>query len=198
MPPKEAPAPLYQGTLSITVQPVDAEVSIDGRVQTMLSPITLSVEPGFHRVDVYKFNYRLKSFNILVPLGGSTAREVTLAEDLGPNAPPTAPGQVFRDCQDMVSERHVCPEMVVIPPGTFTMGADDNELPKLEAIIRRWMGRHHEEGPPHPVTIPYSFAVGRFAVTFDDWDACEADGGCRVKPFWAPWGRGRQPMMMVT
>jgi formylglycine-generating enzyme required for sulfatase activity len=156
------------------------------------------VEQGLHRIDIFKANYRLKSFNILVPPDTTVTREVTLAEDLGPNAPPTAPGQVFRDCPDIISGKHVCPEMVVIPPGTFIMGAEDSELTGPEQTIRKWTGRQHEEGPPHPVTISYPFAVGRFAVTFDDWDACVADRGCWSRPFVAPWGRGRQPMIIIT
>ena len=28
------------------------------------------------------------------------------------------------------------------------------------------------------MTFARPFAVGRFAVTFDEWDACAADGGC--------------------
>jgi hypothetical protein len=49
----------------------------------------------------------------------------------------------------------VCPEMVVVPAGSFTMGSLEND----------------REKPPHTVTIKAPFAVGRFAVTFDEWDA---------------------------
>ena len=34
------------------------------------------------------------------------------------------------------------------------------------------------EGPQRRVTFARQFAVGKFAVTFDEWDACVADGGC--------------------
>lgn len=90
------------------------------------------------------------------------------------------PGTVFRDCE-------ACPEMVVIPAGGFTMGSPDNEL-----------GHINDEGPQHDVTIARPFAVGRFAVTFDEWDACVAAGGCSHKPDDNRWGRGRRPVINVS
>lgn len=41
------------------------------------------------------------------------------------------------------------------------------------------------------------FAVARFDVTFDDWDACVALGDCRRVPD-ADFGRGRQPVINVA
>ncbi len=64
------------------------------------------------------------------------------------------PGETFRDCAD-------CPEMVVIPAGTFTMGSPESEK-----------GRFQREGPQHRVTIPRAFALGKYEVTFAEWDAC--------------------------
>jgi formylglycine-generating enzyme required for sulfatase activity len=90
--------------------------------------------------------------------------------------------------QDIFKECDTCPEMVVAPAGTFTMGAPANEEPRF---------RH--EGPQHGVTIAQQFAVGRFAVTFDEWDACVADRGCnRYLPSDERWGRGRRPVVNVT
>jgi len=56
-------------------------------------------------------------------------------------------GRVFRDCD-------VCPEMVVIPPGSFMMGSPPSEE-----------NRGDDEGPVHQVNIAYSFAVGVHEVT---------------------------------
>ena len=90
-------------------------------------------------------------------------------------------GETFRDCAE-------CPEMVVVPAGSFTMGS-----PKSERY------RIHVEGPQHRVTFSRPFAVGRFAVTFDEWDACVADGGCKgYKPSDADWGRGKRPVVNVS
>lgn len=87
----------------------------------------------------------------------------------------------FKECAD-------CPEMVVMPAGSFTMGAPDDE----------W-GRKNDEQPMHQVTFSRPFAVGKFAVTFGEWDACAADGGCNgYRPPDNGWGRGRQPVIFVS
>jgi formylglycine-generating enzyme required for sulfatase activity len=91
-------------------------------------------------------------------------------------ADPLRPGRVFRDCSN------VCPEMVVLPAGSFTMGSND----------------YDSEMPPHTVTIQRPFAVGKFEVTFAEWDACVADGGCRHRPGDQGWGRGRRPVIYVS
>ena len=70
------------------------------------------------------------------------------------------PGRVFRDCPE-------CPEMVVVPAGSFMMGSAPDEE-----------GRDNDEGPVHRVTIAKPFAVGKYEVMFAEWDACVADGGC--------------------
>ena len=101
---------------------------------------------------------------------------------------PLAPGQElalkphesFRECK-------ACPEMVVVPAGSFTMGSTVSEAPG------------GNESPPHMVTFAQPFAVGKFAVTFDEWDACVADGGCGgYRPADQGWGRGRRPVVNVS
>ena len=91
------------------------------------------------------------------------------------------PKDSFKDCDK-------CPEMIVVPAGSFKMGSPESE-PAHELY----------EGPEHTVTIAKPFAVGRFAVTFDEWDACAADGGCNAyKPVDQNWGRGRRPVIHVS
>jgi formylglycine-generating enzyme required for sulfatase activity len=90
------------------------------------------------------------------------------------------PGDVFRDCAE-------CPEMVVIPSGVFLMGSPPNES-----------GRTDDEGPQRRVSI-VSLAVGRFEVTFDEWDACVSQGACSgYKPDDSNWGRGKRPVINVS
>ncbi|MGA8991411.1 MAG: formylglycine-generating enzyme family protein, partial [Rhodoplanes sp.] len=91
------------------------------------------------------------------------------------------PGDTFKDCAE-------CPEMVVVPAGSFMMGSPQSEK-----------GRTYYEGPQHRVTFSQPFAVGKYAVTFDEWDACVADGGCNgYKPSDADWGRGKRPVVNVS
>ena len=79
----------------------------------------------------------------------------------------SADGQVgrrFRDCPD-------CPEMVVVPAGSFMMGSPPEEEGGPQSDQRH-------ERPQHRVDFAAPFAIGLFEVTFAQWDACLADGGC--------------------
>lgn len=88
--------------------------------------------------------------------------------------------QPFRDCD-------VCPEMVIVPAGEFLMGAPGSEE-----------GHYDNENPRHRVRIE-RFAAGRFEVTFEEWDACVADGGCGgYRPDDQGWGRARRPVINVS
>ena len=91
-----------------------------------------------------------------------------------------ATGDTFRDCDR-------CPEMVVVPAGAFRMGALAGEA-----------GARANEGPQREVTITRPLAVGRFEVTFDEWQACLLDGGCDRWPQDQGWGRGRRPVIDVS
>lgn len=91
------------------------------------------------------------------------------------------PGEVFRDCD-------ACPQMVVVPAGSFMMGAPESEV-----------AAHVDEKPPHQVTIDYSFAVGVYEVTFDEWDECVRTGGCNeYESEGDGWGGGRFPIVNVS
>ena len=91
-------------------------------------------------------------------------------------------GDVFRDCPD-------CPEMVILPPGSFLMGSVRRGLDTAPGL---------EEMPQHLVTIGQPIAVGRYEVTFAEWDACVADGGCNgYKPRDEKWGRNNRPVIHV-
>jgi formylglycine-generating enzyme required for sulfatase activity len=91
-------------------------------------------------------------------------------------APVYQPGQVFRDCAD-------CPELVVVPAGVFIMG----------------LGATSKKGKPaHRVNITEPFAVGRFEITFSEWQACVDDGGCNREPDDHRWGRNARPIINIT
>ena len=81
----------------------------------------------------------------------------------------------FRDCPD-------CPWVVPLPVGRFVLGSDSGPA---------------SERPAHEVTIGEPFAIGRYEVTFAEWDACVADGGCKTKDD-RGWGRGNRPVIGVS
>lgn len=101
---------------------------------------------------------------------------------LGPVDPDgLRPGDRFQECD-------ACPTMVSIPQGRFVMGA-----PKGEP----WSDEQ-EEGPRHEVSVP-RFAMGETEVTFDQWAACLAEGGCGgYEPEDRGWGRGALPVIFVS
>ncbi len=90
-----------------------------------------------------------------------------------------ATGSRFRECAKG------CPEMVVVPAGSFRMGTPEGEGDK-------------REHPEHIVEIPVPFAIGTHELTFDEWDACSAYGTCPNVTDANGWGRGDQPMIHVT
>lgn len=91
-----------------------------------------------------------------------------------------SPGKTFRDCP-------VCPQMTVVPSGSFQQGAaeEDDDAPERER-------------PRRTVSIDRPFAAGVFEVTMAEWDACAAAGGCTETPPDNGWGRGDRPVMMVS
>ncbi len=78
------------------------------------------------------------------------------------------------------------PEMLVIPAGRFLMGSPASETERFD-----------EEGPQHSITFAHPFAIGRYAVTFVEYDAfCTKTG--RSKPGDEGWGRDQRPAINVS
>ena len=90
-------------------------------------------------------------------------------------------GNYFRECV-------TCPDMAALPVGGFAMGSPSGER-----------ARHAAEGPVTAIDITRRFAIATRETTFEQWDACVADGGCRA---YAPpdhgWGRAAQPVVSVS
>ncbi|MEO0400534.1 MAG: formylglycine-generating enzyme family protein [Pseudomonadota bacterium] len=85
----------------------------------------------------------------------STAASTVLANDF----------EYFQDCLR-------CPEMVVVPGGSFVMGAvEGDDLAGKNEFPRREM------------TLP-SFSMGKTEVTVAQFGACVADGACEPLRTW--------------
>lgn len=69
--------------------------------------------------------------------------------------PPTA-GEM-RDCA-------ACPIMIAVPAGSFAMGSNTDDP---------------SEKPVHHVSIGASFAIGKYPVTVEQWNACVAANACQ-------------------
>jgi uncharacterized caspase-like protein len=82
-------------------------------------------------------------------------------------------GMVFRDRLADGRPCPYCPEMVSVPPGKVVTG-------------------------PQPVSIERPFAIGKYEVTFSEWDACVENRGCSYKPSDQGWGRDTKPVINVS
>jgi len=95
----------------------------------------------------------------------------------------------FRECD-------LCPEMIVMPPGSFMMGAIRGEsrnpfdiYAPMDAVDFKMRIRGPDEidiipneHPRHPVEMDIPYAIARNEVTHAEWTACVDDGGCTHVP----------------
>ena len=159
--------------------------------ETMFLLVFHDEEPGFGRWSIdYDFG---EAAPVPADRGAPGARAAPPARSAPDRAtaarsepPPAArpsrqPGETFRDTLRSGGNG---PEMVVIPAGSFRMGC-------VSGVVC-----YDDEKPVHQVTIPQALAVGKYEVTFAEWDACVSAGGCGYRPEDA-WGRGRHPVMRV-
>ena len=111
-------------------------------------------------------------------------RDVVTSEPVqGTPARVPALAQTFRDRLKTDAEG---PLMVVIPAGRFQMGSPADEPERFDG-----------EGPQHEVRIAVPYAMGVYAVTFEDYERF-CDDTKRVKPEDEGWGRGLRPVINVS
>ncbi len=85
---------------------------------------------------------------------------------------------LFKDCE-------TCPEMIIIPSGSFVMGSPKDEI-----------GHVHDEEPQIEVSVP-RFALARFETTWDDWEICVKAGACSADNDDQGWGKGLRPVSTI-
>lgn len=95
----------------------------------------------------------------------------------------------FRECE-------FCPEMIVMPSGSFMMGAIEGESRNpfdiygpIDGVDFKMRIRGPDEidiipneHPRHPVEMDIPYAIARNEVTHAEWTACVDDGGCTHVP----------------
>jgi len=109
------------------------------------------------------------------PQGTYVPQAIAAIEQLKP-----APGREFQDCAE-------CPVMVSLPAGNANLGAAEDEP-----------DARPNEKPQRPVTFTNLFAIGVHEVTFAQWEACVAGGGCEGRPSDNGWGGGNRPVINVS
>ena len=123
---------------TVAAEPAGASIRLVDRSEPYQPGMSLPA--GNHRVEVSANGYETRM--VTVPHGGSSTTHRVALRKTGPTV-----GDRFRDCPE-------CPEMVVVPAGSYRMGSPSYE-----------QGRREDEGPVHEVTIAVPFAIGRHEVT---------------------------------
>ena len=86
--------------------------------------------------------------------------------------------------QDKLKNNSLGPVMIKIPAGDFLMGDINN------------VGQSYEQ-PVHKVTIPHPFNIGKYPVTFNEYDAYSKATGKKLVSDYG-WGRGNRPVINVN
>ncbi len=161
---------------SIVPTPPDATVRFAADASRGYEP-GMELPAGDYRVEVSAPGYETREVTVAHEADVQTIFEVVL-ESL------FEPGEEFSDA---LASGGQGPEMVVIPAGRFRMGCVSGQ------------NCENNEFPVHDVMIPQAFAVSKYEVTFAQWDACVAGGGCGgYRPDDEGWGRGRRPAINVS
>ena len=154
--------------------PVDPPVAAEPKVQVPEQPAST---PPAAAPPVREASRPVEPVNL--PVQAPAEIEIqTTAPDLGQ----AVPGKTFfRECD-------MCPVMAVVPAGSNLIGSPNDES-----------SRSSTEGPQQPVAFRLAFAVGRSEVSFEEYLACIAEGGCNPdRPGDYGWGYGKQPAINVS
>jgi formylglycine-generating enzyme required for sulfatase activity len=104
------------------------------------------------------------------------------------------PGETFSECRN-------CPEMVVLPAGSYLMGSPPNEPERRDNENQR------------TITFTRPFAISTTPVTWDQWEACVRDRWCegtgidealrlgmngQPNENYRDWGRGTRPAVGMS
>lgn len=144
---------------------------------------------SFSLIEVESFNIniggdRQPASTIVESSDASTSPSDLIAPIISTNPANLPDLALFRECE-------TCPDMVVLPGNSFRMGSPSGET-----------GRSQNEGQTRQVRLG-RFAVSRFEITWDQWEACVAARVCRSGPVEAAggdngWGRGNMPVIEVS
>ena len=163
------------GSLMLEIEPRDARVILPD-IGPRYRP-GLALPAGEYRVVVRQVGYEEFEGTVRIEAGQRTTRAITLRR----TEPERAVGEVFRDTLKSGGEG---PEMVVLPTGSFRMGDLNGDGYIYEKPVRR-------------VTISRSIAMGKYEVTFAEYDRFARATG-RALPSDYGWSRGNRPVVNVN
>jgi formylglycine-generating enzyme required for sulfatase activity len=99
------------------------------------------------------------------PPRGESNNETVSGRQQSAGVTPENPAEEIREIT-LIKDCEVCPNMVILAPGTFLMGDE---------------GGGPSEQPVHRVSLSQPFAIGQFEITIGEWEACVAEGGCQPR-----------------
>jgi len=171
--------------LAIKSTPADAEWYLDGVMVGMTPDRMDRVKFGEHEVSVIKQGYHpwkeqidldsadLKTLDVeLQPIESLAKEEVVVQK------------QLIAVKRSIIRDTEFSPEMIVIPVGKFDMGDGSG------------VGQG-DELPVHSVSIAKGFAIGKYEITFDEYDYFVKESG-HQKPDDFGFGRGKIPVINVS
>jgi len=155
------------GSLYIQSTPSGAYINIDGSYKGTTNKTIENLEPGTYSLKLRKGGYKDKTQTIQIEAGKLESAYITLESA---EYQPSAQA----------------PEQVLVKAGEFQMG---NTRGDSEG--------DSDEKPVHTVKLTYDYYIGKYEVTFNEYDAyCEATG--KSKPIDRDWGRGNRPVIYVS
>lgn len=185
------------GMLRITTEPGDAQIFINGQRKGN-SPsepgqsFAIKLSETSYTVEAVKPDGELKEWHgkkTDVFVANETMQTITLKLEVRE----TPAGKVAREKAEADKKQKaqvqiakaLSPAMVLIPAGRFQMGCVEGK------------DCYDINIPVHAVEVR-AFQMGKHEVTFNEWDACVADGGCTHWPDDKGWGRGQRPVINVS
>jgi|GEM_PF-6631294 len=161
-------------------QPPRATQNRDCHHYCPLALLVLQPQPD----NTFKFKFKEECRTFFHPLAAADLDQMQARLDQVQAQLNAMRWQPFRDINESW-----CPEMVGLPAGGFVMGSPVNDPDPDDP--------YGYEKPQHIVRIGYRFAIGRYPVTFEEYDYfCNQTG--RQPPSDSGWGRGRRPVINVS
>lgn len=188
------------GLLRIVTDPGDAQIFINGQRKgnspaEVGQSFAIKLGEASYTIEAIKPNDELSEYygkktDVFVANESLQTISLTLNErdtEAGKIAKEKAGAEKKKIAQDLFNKAYPsgAPDMVAIPAGRFRMGCVEGK------------DCRDNEKPVHTVQMA-AFRMGKHEVTFDQWDACVADGGCTHQPDDKGWGRGKRPVINVS
>jgi len=161
-----------EGVLALKTIPDNASIYINDQLTLNSTPAVIRLSPGNYSVRVEK-QWLGQQFEVTIESGSTVVKDFELTPIIG---------ATLIDSLKDGKPCPYCPEMVFVPAGQLTFGNADG--------IKT-------EGTARLETITKPFAIGKYEVTFAEYDAFSNTTDALL-PYDNEWGRGNLPVINVN